>query len=72
MKTPVGVKRPRRESDNSRLCHTEVENAWRYTPSLPYVFMTQYWNAGEGAFWLEKYYTMAGFCVYGNEPLGSI
>jgi hypothetical protein len=35
-----GVKRPGREADHSPLSSAEVKNAWRYTSTSPYVFVT--------------------------------
>jgi hypothetical protein len=37
-----GIKRPEREGHNSIPSSVEVKNAWRYTSTSPYVFMTLY------------------------------
>jgi hypothetical protein len=37
----IREKRPEREDNYSLLTITEVKNAWSYTYTLPYVFMTQ-------------------------------
>jgi hypothetical protein len=37
-----GVKRPRREADNMLSPSAEVENAWRYASTPPYVCMVWY------------------------------
>jgi hypothetical protein len=34
-----GIKRPKREADNSPPSSAEVKNAWSYTSIPPYVFM---------------------------------
>jgi hypothetical protein len=36
-----GLKRPQREAYQSPSSSTEVENAWRYTSTCPYVFMSR-------------------------------
>jgi hypothetical protein len=35
----LGIKRPRREDDNSPLSSAEVKNAWNYTSTPQYIFM---------------------------------
>jgi hypothetical protein len=37
-----GVKRPGREADHSQPSSIEVNNAWSYTSTSPYVFMAWY------------------------------
>jgi hypothetical protein len=37
-----GVKRPGREADHPTTSGTEVKNAWSYTSTPPYFFMTRY------------------------------
>jgi hypothetical protein len=41
------AKRPRREADNSPPSSTEINNAWSYTSTPPYVFMTMLSSAQE-------------------------
>jgi hypothetical protein len=35
----LGVKRPKREADNSPPSNADIKNAWSYTPILQYAFM---------------------------------
>jgi hypothetical protein len=35
----LGVKWPGCETDHSCSCNAEIQNAWSYTSTLPYVFM---------------------------------
>jgi len=62
----LGVKRPEPEADHLFPFSAEIKNVWKYTSTLPYVFMTWYLLKNTGKFKFIFHFKISGWTNQSN------